>query len=63
MTAPLFKVAVRDDKGVVHLFKLQNEEIPCHETARALVLDEVKGASAVLIGLPAKERMLEEQVA
>lgn len=63
MTTPLFKVAVRDDQGVTHLFKLQNEETPDHDVARALVIDEVKGAKAVLIGLPTPERALEEQVA
>jgi len=63
MSAPLYKIAVRDDKGAVHLFKLQNEDILCHETARMLVLDEVPNARSILIGLPTKEHILEEQVA
>ena len=63
MTAPLFKVAVRDSTGESHVFKLQHEDIQTHEQALALVNQEVKDPKVVLIGLPAIKRVLEEQVA
>ena len=63
MNAPLFKVAVRNVNGDTHLFKLQHEEIPDHDCARTLVMAEVNGAAAVLIGLPTLKRELTEQAA
>jgi len=63
VTAPLFKVAVRDKDGNSHLFNLQHEDIPDHDCARTLVMAEVVGAKVALIGLPTPERELTEQAA
>ena len=51
MTAPIFRVAVRDDARQVAMFRVSHEAIQSHEQVLALVREELPDAKVILVGI------------
>ena len=51
MTAPVFKVAVRDDAGQAVMFRVSHSTIHTHEQVRELVQAEIPGVAVILVGI------------
>lgn len=51
MTAPVFKVAVRDGAGQAVMFRVSHSTIHTHEQVRDLVQAEMLGVAVILVGI------------